>query len=346
MIKRRTFITAGAALGLSPLLGRLPAFAQEGTPEKPSLTLGVGGKPLFYYLPLTIAEQQGFFEEEGLTVAINDFGGGAKSLQALVGGSVDVVTGAYEHTLRMQHMGQNIKAVCELGQFPGIVVAVRKDLAAEVTSIADLKGRAMGVTAPGSSTAMLLQYALVKNGLTAEDVSIIGIGGGASGVAAVKRGEIAGLSHLDPVVARLEADGDVVVLLDTRTEEGTRALFGGTNPAATVYLQQAFIDQNPITTQRLVNAFMKSLKWLGKATPDQVADSVPEEYLLGDREFYKTAFANSRAMYSPDGIIDESGFNSLFEMLKTLEPDLAGADIAFAQTFDPRFAQAAQNVTL
>jgi len=346
MIQRRTFITAAAALGLSPLLGRLPAFAQDAAPEKPSLTLGVGGKPLFYYLPLTVAERQGFFEQEGLSVSINDFGGGAKSLQALVGGSVDVVAGAFEHTIRMQHMGQNIKAVCELGQFPGIVVAVRKDLEGEVTSIADLKGRAMGVTAPGSSTAMLLQYALVKNGLSPEDVSIIGIGGGASGVAAVKRGEIAGLSHLDPVVARLEADGDIVVLLDTRTEAGTRALFGGTNPAATVYLQQSFIDQNPVTTQRIVNAFMRSLKWLAQATPDQVADSVPEEYLFGDREFYKTAFENSRAMYSPDGIIDQGGFDSLFEMLKTLEPDLAGAEVTFAQTFDPRFAQAAQNVAL
>ncbi len=134
------------------------------TPEKPELMFGVGGKPLFYYLPLTIAERKGFFKEEGLSVTVNDFGGGAKSLQALIGGSVDVVTGAYEHTIRMQNRGQDIKAICELGQFPGICIAVRKDLANDIKTIADLKGQNVGVTAPGSSTSLFLQYALIKNG--------------------------------------------------------------------------------------------------------------------------------------------------------------------------------------
>ena len=90
------------------------------------MTLGVGGKPLLYYLPLTIAERKGFFKEQGLEVEINDFGGGAKSLQALIGGSVDVVTGAYEHTIRMQAKGQDVRAVTELGRFPAIVIAVEE----------------------------------------------------------------------------------------------------------------------------------------------------------------------------------------------------------------------------
>lgn len=98
------------------------------------------------------------------SVTVNDFGGGAKSLQALVG-SVDVVSGAYEHTIRMQNRGQDIKAICELGQFPGICIAVRKDLAGEIKTIADLKGQNVGVTAPGSSTSLFLHYALIKNGL-------------------------------------------------------------------------------------------------------------------------------------------------------------------------------------
>ena len=137
----------------------------------------------------------------------------------------------------------------------------------------------------------------------------------------------------------MEVDGDISLLLDTRTEEGTRQLFGGTNPAATVYLQQSFIDANPITTQRVVNAFTKSLAWIHKASADDVADAVPEEFLLGDRDLYKTAFEKSRAMYSERGLIAEEGFKSLLEMLKTLDPELANANIAFAQTFDPRFVK-------
>jgi len=341
---RRDILLGAAAMSLSGLASRLPAYAQDAAaaPEKPELMFGVGGKPLFYYLPLTIAERKGFFEQEGLSVTVNDFGGGAKSLQALIGGSVDVVTGAYEHTIRMQNRGQDIKAICELGRFPGICIAVRKNLAGEIKTIADLKGQNVGVTAPGSSTSLFLQYALIKSGLPADAASIIGVGGGASAVAAVKKGEIAALVHLDPVITRLEVDGDISLLLDTRTEEGTRALFGGTNPAAIAYVQQSFIDANPITTQRVVNAFVKSLNWIHQASADDVADAVPEEYLLGDRALYKTGFEKSRAMYSEKGMIAEDGFASMLGMLKALDPELANANITFAQTFDPRFAEAAK----
>src|SRR5215213_8378305 len=88
-MERRTFLIGTGALGLGTALG--PGAFAQGAPEKSKVTLGVGGKPLLYYLPLTIAERKGFFKEQGLEVEINDFGGGAKSLQALVGGSVDVV---------------------------------------------------------------------------------------------------------------------------------------------------------------------------------------------------------------------------------------------------------------
>jgi hypothetical protein len=78
----------------------------------------------------------------------------------------------------------------------------------------------------------------------------------------MKKGEIDAISNLDPVIAKLEADGDAVALIDTRTEAGTKALFGGTNPAACLYAKGDFIDKNPETCQRLVNAFMKALKWM------------------------------------------------------------------------------------
>jgi NitT/TauT family transport system substrate-binding protein len=231
-MERRTFLIGAGVAGLGAAVGR-SAFAQ-GAPEKPKVTLGVGGKALLYYLPLTVAERKGYFKDESLEVEINDFGGGARSLQALIGGSVDVVTGAYEHTIRMQAKGQDVRAVTELGRFPAIVIAVKKEKAGQVKSAADFRGLKIGVTAPGSSTALTAQYAMVKAGLKPSDAAIIGVGAGAGAVAAVKKGEIDVISHLDPVIAKLESDGDIEVLIDTRTEAGTRALVGGSNPAATL----------------------------------------------------------------------------------------------------------------
>ncbi|MBN9447659.1 MAG: ABC transporter substrate-binding protein [Bosea sp.] len=334
-MNRRHLIAAGLALAVFST----PAFAQNA--EKPKLTLGVGGKPLLYYLPLTVAEKKGYFKEQGLDVEINDFGGGAKSLQALVGGSVDVVTGAYEHTIRMQAKGQDIRAVIELGRFPGIVIAARKDLAGKVKSAADFKGLKIGVTAPGSSTALTAQYAMVKAGLKATDAPIIGVGGGASAVAAMKQGQVDLISHLDPVISKLEADGDITTLIDTRTEAGTKGLFGGANPAAVLYLKADFAEKNPVTTQKLVNALMKSLKWLETAKPEDVADLVPAEYHLGDKPLYLRAVKNSLESYSRTGISTPDAMKSMYDSLKLLDPELAKSDVDLSKTFIDSFAKKA-----
>jgi NitT/TauT family transport system substrate-binding protein len=340
-MERRTFLGGAASLAALSLAAERAGAQTGGAPEKAKVLLGVGGKPLLYYLPLTIAERKGFFKEEGLEVEINDFGGGAKSLQALIGGSVDVVTGAYEHTIRMQAKGQNIQAVCELGRFPAIVIGVKKDKAGEIKSAADFKGRKIGVTAPGSSTAITAQYAMVKAGLKLTDASFSGLGGGAGAVAQMQKGEIEIISHLDPVIAKLEADDTIKVLIDTRTEAGTKALFGGSNPAAVVYLKSEFIAANPNTTQRLVNAHMKALKWLTSASPEQVADAVPTEYHLNDKPLYLRAVKNSLESYSRTGAIPQSGMDSTLDMLRQLDPEIASAKIDLAATFTDRFVKRA-----
>jgi NitT/TauT family transport system substrate-binding protein len=307
--------------------------------EKKQLTLAVGGKTALYYLPLTICERLGYFKEQGLEVAINDFRGGAQSLQALVGGSADVVTGAYEHTIRMQAKGQDIRAVIELGRFPGIVVGVRKERS--YRSAADLKGLKIGVSAPGSSTNFFVMYLMSKAGLKPTDAAYIGVGIGPSAVAAIKKGEIDAISNLDPMITRLEQDGDIKVVVDSRTEEGTRAIFGGSNPAAVLYARQDFIEKNPNTMQALVNAFYKTLQWLEQATPEQIAATVPEEYHLGDRALYVAAVKANKPVYSLTGMIPATSMQSAADMLVAFEPELKDAKIDLGKTFDDRFVKKA-----
>ncbi|HEY6994728.1 MAG TPA: ABC transporter substrate-binding protein [Xanthobacteraceae bacterium] len=315
--------------------------AQSQGIEKKRVTLAVGGKTALYYLPLTICERLGYFKEQGLDVTINDFRGGAQSLQALVGGSVDVVTGAYEHTIRMQAKGQDIRAVIELGRFPGIVLGLRKEKAAGYKSAADLKGMKIGVSAPGSSTNFFVMYLMSKAGLKPTDAAYIGVGIGPSAVAAVKKGDIDALVNLDPMITKLEQDGDIKVVADSRTEEGTRAIFGGSNPAAVLYLKQEFIARNPNTVQALVNAFYKTLKWLEKATPEEIAATVPEDYFLGDKALYLAAVKANKPVYSLTGVIPAAGMRSAADMLLAFDEELKGAKIDLAKTFDGRFVQKA-----
>ena len=211
-------LAAALALAFAPALAFCPA-GHAAHLEKPSIRLAVGGKALVAYLPLTIAERRGYFSREGLDVEINDFQGGAKALEALIGGSADVVCGAYEHTLYMAAKGIAIEAIALQANSFGLVAGIAKDKAVAYHALPDLKGMKIGVTGPGSASAMGLRMLLAKASLTADDVSIIGVGGGAAAVAAVKAGRVDAIANFDPVISLLQRDGAIKTILDTRKRE-------------------------------------------------------------------------------------------------------------------------------
>lgn len=284
-------------------------------PEKPHVVLAVGGKTTLYYLPLTIAERLGYFRDEGLEVEINDFPGGSKSLQAMIGGSADVVSGAFEHTITMQTLGQKVQAFVLQNTNPGISLGIARAQAAHYSWPKDLKGMKIGISAPGSSTQMLVNHLLASVGLTPDDVSWVGVGTGSTAVAAMRTGRIDALSSSEPVMSLLERSGDLKVVVETTTDAGVRSVFGGPLPAATLYAKAAYIQQNPGTVQALTNAMVRALKWLQQATPDEVADTVPPEYLLGDRALYLTAYRKLRNTYSKDGRIPKALVKNSYETL-------------------------------
>ncbi len=331
----KTLLAAPAAIALPRL-----AFAQ-GKPEKSKLTIAVGGKNLFYYLPLTIAEQLGYFKDEGLQVEIPDFAGGAKALQALVGGSADVVSGAYEHTINMQAKNQPIMSVVLQGRAPQIVMAVSTKTMPGYKSIADLKGKKIGVTAPGSSTAMMASYVLAKAGLKASDVSFIGVGASSGAIAAVKSGQVDAIANLDPVITMLQRDNLIKVVADTRTLKDTQAVYGGPMPAACLYTPVKFVQDNPGTTQALANAMVRVLRWLQKAGPSDIVKTVPDSYLLGDRALYLAAWERVREAISPDGLMPEAGPATALRMLQTFEDSLKDKPIDLGKTYTNNFARKA-----
>ena len=331
----KTLLAAPAAIALPRL-----AFAQ-GKPEKSKLTIAVGGKNLFYYLPLTIAEQLGYFKDEGLQVEIPDFAGGAKALQALVGGSADVVSGAYEHTINMQAKNQPIMSVVLQGRAPQIVMAVSTKTMPGYKSIADLKGKKIGVTAPGSSTAMMASYVLAKAGLKASDVSFIGVGASSGAIAAVKSGQVDAIANLDPVITMLQRDNLIKVVADTRTLKDTQAVYGGPMPAACLYTPVKFVQDNPGTTQALANAMVRALRWLQKAGPSDIVKTVPDSYLLGDRALYLAGWERVREAISPDGLMPEAGPATALRMLQTFEDSLKDKPIDLGKTYTNNFARKA-----
>jgi NitT/TauT family transport system substrate-binding protein len=332
--RRHVLIAAGSAL-LAPTMLRAQAL------EKPQLTLAVGGKNLLYYLPLTIAEQLGYFKAEGLDLKIVDFAGGSQALRALVGGSADVVSGAFEHTVNMQTKGQRLRAIVLMGRAPQIVLGINPKTMPNYKSVADLKGKKIGVTAPGSSTNVMANFVLAKAGLKPSDVSIIGVGAGNGAVAAMRTGQVDAMSNLDPVISLLTRSNDLKIISDTRIVAQADQVFGGPMPAACLYLKQAFVDQNPRTVQALANAIVRANQWIQKAGPGDIIKTVPETYLLGDRAVYIDAFLAAKGALSPDGVFPEKGPDTAFRALASIDPELAKATVDLKAVYTNDFVKAA-----
>ncbi len=309
-------------------------------PEKSAVTIAVGGKASLYYLPLSLAERLGYFADEGVKVEILDFAGGAKSLQALMGGSADVVSGGFDHVLVMRARGQKLKAFVLQIATPAISLGVAKKHAAKFRSPKDLKGMKIGVTAPGSSTHAFVNHLLASAGLSSDDVSIIGVGSGPGAVAAMQAGHLDAIANIEPTITLLENSGTIQVMIETVTVQGATAVFGSPLPAGSLYTREDFVTANPKTVQALTNAMVRALKWLNAASADDVANAVPPEYLLGDRALYLAALKRMRESYSKDGLFPSSGVEAQHKVLIGFEPAVRDAkDLNPADSYTNEFVR-------
>ena len=326
-------------IGLALFFTTSLALAQV---EKRDVHIAVGGKAAFYYLPLTVAEQLGFFKDEGLDLKISDFAGGSAALKAVVGGSADVVSGAYEHTISLQGKKQYFQAFALQGRLPQIALGVASAKAANFKSFRDLKGMKVGVSAPGSSTNNLVKQLLAKSGLDPNrDVAIVGVGTGAGAIAAMRGGQIDALSNVDPLMTRLERDGVIKIVADTRTLKGTQEVWGAALPAGCLYAPVEFVQKYPKTAQALANAIVRADKWIAKASATDVIKVVPENYLLGDRALYMFTYDKVREAISPDGMISDAGARATLAALRQFDAGVKSAEIRLAQTYTNEFAKKA-----
>ena len=244
--------------GAASAAATIPGLARAQQLEKKDVTIAVGGQALIYYLPLSIAHINGYFKDEGLDAKIVDFAGGSKALQAVVGGSADVVSGAFEHTINLQSKGQYYRAFAQQGRAPMIVLAVSNKTMAGYKGPEDFKGKKIGVTAPGSSTNMMASFFLAQHGLKPSDVAFVGVGAGAGAITAMRTGQIDAIANLDPVISTLVKEDAVKIVADTRTLKDTVKIFGGNMPSGCLYASQEFIDKHPNTAQALANAIVRA----------------------------------------------------------------------------------------
>jgi len=303
------------------------------------IRLAIGGANQMVYLPTTLAQQLGFFTQEGLDVELQDFAGGSKALEALVGGSADVVSGFYDHTIQMAADGRRLTAFVNMLRFPGLVLVTSPQAADAVRTIEDLKGHVAGVTSAGSSSQMLLTYLLQRRGVAPDSVSITAIGSAATAIAAVERGKVDAGMMADPAFTLLmQRAHNVRVLADLRSAGGVKQAFDtGSYPASVLYAPSDWIQTHRDATARLARAMVRTLAWMQTHTPAQITDQTPRSFRGDDEATYIEAVKNSMPMFSPDGVMDPAGAEAVHRLLAQSMDKVRNARIDLTQTYTNDF---------
>ena len=305
------------------------------------VTLMVGGYEKQIYLPAKLAESLGYFKDEGLDVELLNEGAGVDAENEMLAGAVQGVVGFYDHCVDLQGKGKFVESVVQFSQAPGEVELVSTKHP-EIKSVADFKGKSLGVTGLGSSTNFLTQYLSVKNGLSLSDITSVPVGAGATFIAAMQQDKIQAGMTTEPTITRLLKTGEASILVDMRTKEGTLKALGGTYPAASLYMETSWVEAHKETVQKLANAFVKTLKFINTHTGAEIAEKMPKDFYVGDKEGYVKALDAGKAMFTADGVMPEDGPKTVLSVLQGFSTSMKGKQIDLGKTYTTAFVKAAK----
>ena len=306
------------------------------------VTLAVGGASCLCYLPTMLAKQLGEYEKAGVNVETVEFKGGSEALKAVMGGSADVVSGYFDHCVNLAAKGQHLQSFVIYDRYPGFALVVSPKHNDEIKSIKDLANKKVGVSAPGSSTDFFLKYILSKNGVDPNSIGVIGVGLGATAIAAMEQGTIDAAIMLDPAVTLLQGKNkDLKILSDTRSQKDTLAVFGGEYPGGALYTRADWIASHEKEVQAMTNAIIATLKWIHSHTPEEIADKMPPALVGKDKALYIAALKNTLPMYSETGRMDPKGAAAVLAVFSQSSPDVAKANIDLSKTYTNKYVDAA-----
>jgi NitT/TauT family transport system substrate-binding protein len=315
-----------------------------GAGSRPAIRMAVGGQAQLVYLPATLAQALGYYRDEGLDVTIDDFAGGAKALEALVGGSADVVCGFYDHTIQLAVSGRSLTAFVTMLRYPGLVLAVAPKPSRPITRVEDLKGARIGITAPGSSSQMLVEYLLHAHGLSANDVSFVGIGTSATAVAAMEHSQVDAGILAEPARTEVERRaGGLTLLGDFASAAGIQSAFGTDSyPAGVLYASSDWLTANPETARHLARAIVRTLDWMHQHTARDIADRMPARFRGGDDALYVAALNRTLPIFSTDGLMPSGGARAVATLLAFALPKVREAHVDLARTYTNQFVPGAR----
>ena len=324
----------------TPAVAAVVAVLSFASAHAEDVSIMIGGIEKQIYLPAVLAEKLGYFDAEGLNVSLLSEPAGVEAADEMLAGAVQGVIGFYDHNIDLQALGKYTESVVQLSRVPGEVELV-SNAHPEIRSVADFKGKRIGVTGLGSSTDFLTQYLLLKAGVKFSEVTPVPVGAGDTLIAAMQHDQVQAAMTTEPTVSRLLKSGLARVLVDMRDDAGTIAALGGIYPAACLYMETAWVDTHKATVQKLVNAFVKTMRYIHTHTAEEIAALMPGDFYVGDKAMYVKALARGKAMFTEDGRMPTGGPENVLALLSAINPRVHDKPIDLAGTYTTAFVDAA-----
>jgi len=315
-------ISVSAQPGFRRLRLKLIAFAAmvlwsaaavpEAVADVPTVKIGLVGTNESQ-LPILLAIDQGLFKQQGIAVETINFAGGGVAIQAFVGGSIDLCTCATDHVVRLVNRGIDARLLIGIDRFLTSALIVPTD--GGYSDLASLRGKSIGVSAPGSFSENTLRWAIKQAGLDPDrDFVIIGTGSGTTARAALQSKQVTAVVVPTPDVLdyQFTLAGRYKVLVDWRNiDHSGQAVIG----------RQRWVDANPAVARGIVRAVTEAERVI------QV-DSITAEHVLKSMfpersdDYIKALRAEVMPRLSPDGRVSPSGFLKMIEIMQVVEPGL------------------------
>ena len=268
---------------------------------------------------------------------VSELASTSKAMQALFGGSADVVAGGYDHAVHLAAEGRQARSFFVLTtRSPLSLVASPKS--PRVRRVEDLRGARIGISAFGSSGQHFVTHLLVRHGLKADDVKFVVTGGGHSvTVASIEHGEVDAIVTLPPSLAILRArTPQLAVLADASSAEESRRIFGVDEyPGVAMMAQAAWLAQNVDAARRLTQAMAKTLAWVRSNPAEELKARLPNRAQAPVEEL--AGLRATIAAASPNGRMPAGGPEAVRTVLAASYPAVRNLDLA--PTFTDEFVR-------
>ncbi|MTJ84216.1 MAG: transporter substrate-binding domain-containing protein [Telmatospirillum sp.] len=311
-------------------------------PAEAAVTIIVSGLEKQIYLPAILTEKLGYFADEGLDVRLVSATAGVEAQNELLTGAAQGVVGFYDHTIMLQGRGNYVVSLVQFSRSPGEMELVSEQAGGQITSVAELKGRRLGVVGLGSSTDFLTRYIAQLNGLKFGDYRLVPIEAGNQFIDAMRQGRIDAGMTSDPTAGRLLHGAGARILVDLRTPESTRAAIGGCYPGAAFYVQTSWLATHRTEAQKLVKAFVRTMRYMAGHSAADIANTLPADFFEGDKALYVELLAESKAMFTTDGRMPAGCPESTLKVLSALNKSLRSKEIDLHQTYTGEFIDLAE----